>query len=168
MNISLVSPPVDALQGDVFLTFVYRDRPVPQGHLGTIDWYLDGMISRLTATQRFQGQWGEALLVAGGVKVRCDKILAVGVGDQATFSIANLPRAASCAVEILNNLKASRIVVELPAALGSLSQPAEVQRHVVSRLVKEFLERETTTLPEALLLLPSPPPTADVPPGSIS
>ena len=80
------APPLEDLEGDALALFQFSDVPAPRGHLGTVDWYLCGAVSRLQASGRFTALPGTAALLTSRDKFRVGRILVFGLGPRQGMS----------------------------------------------------------------------------------
>ena len=66
------------------ITFFEDERPL-KGQAGLADWRLCGAVSQLIIDRRIDGYVGEKILFPMSHRMKCDKILAIGLGQSNAF-----------------------------------------------------------------------------------
>jgi len=155
--------PLEELQGDALVLFHFSDLPVPRGHLGTVDWYLCGAVSRLRATGRFGAAAGTAALFTPQGKFRVERILVLGLGPRQAMTLQTLYGASYEAARRLADLGARTIHLELPYQAFPRRNPATIRRNFLEGFLAEY-RRRCGTEPDVRLLPPrglAPEPAAE-------
>jgi len=154
---------LEDLEGDALAFFQFSDVPSPRGHLGTVDWYLCGAVSRLQTSGRFSARRGSAALLTPGGKFRVDRILVLGLGPRKTMSLQDLYRSSYEAAGILANLRARTIHLDLPFQAFPRSNPTALRRNFLEGFLAEY-QRLRGAPPDVHILAPkslSPEPTPE-------
>lgn len=105
---------LDQSQSELLVLQVAEDERPPRGCLGLIDYRLGGRISDIIAEGRVRGTAGERFLFPGRPKLPFEKILLLGVGTRAEFSLARYDELLLLLLEQVAELGVRRAVVELP------------------------------------------------------
>jgi hypothetical protein len=80
LQVGFAAQPLERLRTDLVIVGVaVDDRPL-RGAAGRVDWRLCGQLSRLVASERFSGKWGEAALIGVAGGLRAPLVLALGLG----------------------------------------------------------------------------------------
>ena len=145
--------PLETLEGDALALFQFSDVPAPRGHLGTVDWYLCGAVSRLQASGRFSAASGTTALFTPRGKFRVERILVLGLGPRRGMSLQSLYRASYEAARRLAELRASVIHLDLPFQAFPRRNPASIQRGFLEGFLAEY-ERLRGQAPTVHVLSP--------------
>lgn len=132
------APPLEDLEGDALALFQFSDVPAPRGHLGTVDWYLCGAVSRLQASGRFSAGPGTAALFTPQGKFRVEQILVLGLGPRQGMSLQTLYRSSYDAARALAKLRASVIHLDLPYQAFPRRNPVTVRRNFLEGFLAEY------------------------------
>ncbi len=147
------APPLEELEGDALALFQFSDVPAPRGHLGTVDWYLCGAVSRLQASGRFPAVPGTAALFTPQGKFRVERILIFGLGPRQGMSLQNLYRASYDAARTLAKLRASVIHLDLPYQAFPRRHPLSIRKNFLEGFLAEY-ERLRGAAPSVHVLPP--------------
>jgi hypothetical protein len=156
------APPLEELEGDALALFQFSDVPAPRGHLGTVDWYLCGAVSRLQASGRFTGLLGTAALFTPQGKFRIERILVFGLGTRQAMSLQTLYRSSYDAARVLAKLGASVIHLDLPYQAFPRRNPVTIRKNFLEGFLAEYqrLRRAAPTVhvlpPRGLAPEPAP------------
>ena len=112
--LAAAASPLEELKGDALAFFQFSDVPAPRGHLGTVDWYLCGAVSRLQAHGRFTAAPGTTALFTPRGKFRVARIVVLGLGPRQSMSLQDLYRASYDAARVLAGLGARAVHLDLP------------------------------------------------------
>jgi hypothetical protein len=132
------APYLEDLEGDALALFQFSDVPAPRGHLGTVDWYLCGAVSRLQAWGRFSAAPGTAALFTPQGKFRVGRILVLGLGPRHGMSLQALYRASYDAARILAGLGARTVHLDLPYQAFPRRNPMAIRRNFLEGFVAEY------------------------------
>lgn len=78
------------------------------------DQQVDGAFGRATRSKEFTGRNGETLLLHGGSQALAERILLLGLGKEATFSLRSLRQVTSDAVTLLAGKQLGSFLLALP------------------------------------------------------
>jgi hypothetical protein len=129
MNLSFLAPDLgkwDQLDGAqvpdaLVLPFFNDERPL-RGAAGLCDWRLCGRLSRLLASGRVDGSWGETTLFPPGRRLPFPRLVLVGLGVGDAFDDRLAGEAARHILEVVERLGLSRYAVAPPGrSMGRLS-----------------------------------------------
>ncbi len=147
------APPLEELEGDALALFQFSDVPAPRGHLGTVDWYLCGAVSRLQASGRFTASPGTAALLTPQGKFRVERILVFGLGPRQGMSLQTLYRSSYDAAQTLAKLRASVIHLDLPYQAFPRRNPMTLRKNFLEGFLAEY-QRLRRTEPTVHVLPP--------------
>jgi hypothetical protein len=119
---------LEEIRSDVLVLFHPEDEPAPRGRLGRLDWILLGALSRLRARGKFTGERGTSALLSPNQKVKAERVLVMGVGRRADFSMTDFYRLSYETARTVLNLHCRRISLDLPFRLLP-HESAERLRH---------------------------------------
>jgi len=115
---------LDQLPGvDSLCLFVAEDERPLRGTAGYVDWRMCGKLSRILIDRFFTGASGDCLLVPSGGRIAMERIFAVGIGIQSTFSLDALSRAMAHSARILSGAQVRAVALEIPGS-GKVEGPA--------------------------------------------
>jgi hypothetical protein len=146
-------PFLEDLQGDVLALFQFSDIPSPRGHLGTVDWYLCGAVSRLQATGRFSARRGSSALLTPGGKFQVAQIVVLGLGPRRGMSLQDLYRCSYDAASVLAKLRSRSIHLDLPYQAFPRRNPLAIRRNFLEGFLAEY-QRLCATAPDVHILPP--------------
>ena len=147
------APFLEDLEGDVLALFQFSDVAAPRGHLGTVDWYLCGALSRLQASGRFLARPRSAVLLNPRGKFRVAQILVLGLGSRQGISLQDLYRSSYEAAHVLVKLQAHTIHLDLPYQAFPRRNPLVIRRNFLEGFLAEF-QRLQGARPEVHILPP--------------
>jgi hypothetical protein len=147
------APPLESLEGDALALFQFSDVPAPRGHLGAVDWYLCGAVSRLQASGRFTALPGTTALLTPQDKFRVERILVFGLGPRHGMSLQGLYRSSYDAARTLAKLRASVIHLDLPYQAFPRRNPMTLRRSFLEGFLAEY-QRLRGTAPTVHVLPP--------------
>ena len=79
-----------------------------------VDQQLDGALKRATKSKEFSGNKDEILLLHGGSKALAERILLVGLGKEADFSLRTLRQTSSRVAQLLSEKQLDNFLLALP------------------------------------------------------
>jgi len=80
MIVQIVDKPLVEIEGEVLVAYLYTtDRP-PHGTTGTVDWYMNGFVSRLIKAGKIKGGRDELVLLATQGRLAVPRVLLLGMG----------------------------------------------------------------------------------------
>jgi hypothetical protein len=147
------APFLEDLEGDALVLFHFSDLLAPRGHLGTVDWYLCGAVSRLLRSGRLAARPPGAALFTPRGKFRVGQILVLGLGPRRGMSQQDLYRASYEAAGILARLRAQTIHLDLPYPAFPRRNPLAIRRNFLEGFVAEY-RRLRGTSPNVHILPP--------------
>jgi leucyl aminopeptidase len=122
LNISIRTDEAAAARTPLLVLQHFEDDGEPMGSARAVDEALDGLLGRLMSRNDFRGKAGEAVVVfpedAGSP---AERILLVGIGKRADYSMQGLRRAVGTAVREAERLR----VDEMTLALGHVERKSE-------------------------------------------
>lgn len=149
--------PLEELAADVLLCFHYEDEPAPRGRLGWVDWILGSPVQRLWARGRFSGARGAAALIPSGGKLGAEKVLILGLGQKGGLRMTALYEMSYRAAEAVADLRADRILVDLPLRAFPDLPPARVRKAFLEGFAAELARRLGPAQPTIAVLPPNAP-----------
>lgn len=114
LEINVLSESIDSLTSDVLtLGFFSNERP-PRGYCGFADWRLNGVISRLMAKGKIGGAFLEKVLIQPGMRIPCEKVLLIGMGDACELTYEKLYSAGQNISKTLKAIRSDDLVFDIP------------------------------------------------------
>jgi len=115
MKISIESElPCDQVSTDLLAIGVFfENAPITQGHIGMLDWRLNGFLSKIILKTQFKRQWMEQALIPCPYRLRAKSVLLLGLGERQEFSTS---RQAQYLIEVLKaskKLKLSHVCLSI-------------------------------------------------------
>lgn len=154
MEIRETSDLLQEVPAEVLVLFHLADEPSPRGRLGRVDWILGSAISRLRARGKFAGERGTSALLSPNGKIKAERILVLGLGNQADLSMPALYRLSYQAAHTILNLRCVVILLDLPFRAFPLSPPDRIRRAFLEGFQAE-LKRGRPDAPYRITLLPA-------------
>ncbi|MCC6648785.1 MAG: leucyl aminopeptidase [Polyangiaceae bacterium] len=117
MEVSCVPPDLRQLDGrdaELLVCGVFSDERPLHGVAGLAGWRLAGMIDRLLESGFYGGAEGDALLLPGKPRLCAEKLVLIGLGARAGFSLARAERAIERLVAVARDLDVRSMIVEVP------------------------------------------------------
>ncbi|MCL4235930.1 MAG: hypothetical protein KJ042_15575 [Deltaproteobacteria bacterium] len=111
-NIEVVQVEVDA----VVVSFFHDERPL-KGHMGLADWRLCGMLSRFILDGRIDGGLGEKILFPMNHRMKCRRVLAIGLGAKTEFDDRSFATSCRLIADTLFRLQIAEFALSLPGAI---------------------------------------------------
>lgn len=93
--------------------------------LRALDSQLDGAYSRALKSKEFSGRKNELLLLHAGTELAAERVLLVGLGKEAEFTLAQTRQAVSVAAKLLKEKQVARFTLALPSLPVKKSTLAE-------------------------------------------
>jgi hypothetical protein len=117
MKIRAVSTDVTQIETDTLVVSFFRDERPLKGHTGLADWRLCGLLSGYILQQRIDGQLGEQILFPMNHRMRCRKVLAMGLGMKEQYSDVTFTDICRRVSDALFKLQVSDFALSLPGAI---------------------------------------------------
>jgi hypothetical protein len=147
--------PVEDVPAEVLVLFHVEDEPAPRGRLGRIDWILLGAVSRLRARGKFAGEHGITVLLCPERKLKADRVLVMGLGRSAEFSMTAFYRLSYQAARNVLDLGCTAIALDLPYRIFPREPPERIRRAFLEGFTAE-LQRERPGIEFSVTTLPPP------------
>jgi hypothetical protein len=129
---------LEEIRTDVLVFFHPEDEPAPRGRLGRLDWILLGALSRLRARGKFTGERGTSALLSPNQKVKAERVLVMGLGRRADFSITAFYRLSYETARTVLDLHCSRISLDLPFRLFPHESPEKLRHAFLEGFAAEL------------------------------
>jgi leucyl aminopeptidase len=113
LKFSLCSDAPHAFRGDAVVVGVFDGGEQPEA-TRALDAALNGALSRLIESGDVSGKAGRTALLHGLSGMAAPRLLSVGLGKAADFSVAAFVKAASESAKVLNSAAAARVLSTLP------------------------------------------------------
>jgi hypothetical protein len=157
MDIPTTDERLEDIRTEVLVLFDPKDEPAPRGRLGRLDWILLSPVSRLRARGKFTGERDSSVLLRPHHKVKAERVLVVGVGERAEFSLTALYRLSYQTAKTILDLHCTRIALDLPFRLFPKEPPEKIRR----AFLEGFLAELTRGRPEVEFAVATLSPAAD-------
>ena len=155
MDIPVADERLEDIRTEVLVLFHPQDEPAPRGRLGRLDWILLSPVSRLRARGKFTGARDSSVLLRPLHKVKAERVLVVGLGERADFSMTAFYRLSYWTAQTVLDLRCTKIALDLPFRLFPKEPPEKVRRAFLEGFLAELkrgrpdVEFSVTTLPMA-------------------
>ncbi|OPL13340.1 MAG: hypothetical protein AVO39_03465 [delta proteobacterium MLS_D] len=117
MKINLTPTPVQELWQEGLALGLFSDERPPRGYTGTVDWRLNGMISRSMVSGHITGEEGETVLLAPDRRAFPSlKVLIVGLGSVEDVAPHTLYQAGTTIVNSFTAAGCSEFAASVPGA----------------------------------------------------
>jgi leucyl aminopeptidase len=126
--------------GDAVVVPVWADIRPLRGAAGLIDWRLCGRLSQMIRDGRVAGSPNEKLLLTSS-RVPWKRILAVGLGETASFSEESYRETIVCILKALHGIGASTAAIALPGRDMDRISAEHAMREFVSALASSQQEK---------------------------
>jgi len=145
LQAGFAAQPLERLRTDLVIVGVALDDRPLRGAAGRVDWRLCGQLSRLVASERFCGKWGEAALIGVAGGSRAPLVLALGLGSRIRLGDLAWEALGEDSVERALALGAESIALGLPDPDGA---PVEIEAELDALLaLLSGAARATRALP---------------------
>jgi leucyl aminopeptidase len=147
--------PTDAL-ADVLVLGRYAAPTRPAAELGALDKKLDGLLSTVLGTEKFEGKAGQVAHVYTGGRIPAARVMVVGLGPKKSGDAEILRRATATAARRARDLGATSIAVFMPA--DGLPARARAQAIVEGGILgtyrfDKYLKEKSSKVLESLAVL---------------
>ena len=129
---------LEEIRSDVLVLFHPEDEPAPRGRLGRLDWILLGALSRLRARGKFTGERGTSALLSPNQKLRAERVLVMGLGRRADFSMTAFYRLSYETARTVLDLRCSQISLDLPFRLFPHEAPDKLRHAFLEGFAAEL------------------------------
>lgn len=134
IHLKITSDNLDDVQNDLGLVLTYQDVRPLKGQAGLLDWRLNGSLSELILQDRFQGNWGEALLMPARGRVGVKELMILGMGPMGSVRDQNIPNYVSLILEKLLRKKNRSFCLSLSDLVQGMFEWRNTVRLFVSML----------------------------------
>ena len=132
MNIIVKHSSPDAVASDLLAIGLFEGQSVKEAGYGTLDAALGGLIEQVITAGDFEGKTLKArLLYTHGDAIATRRILLVGLGKQAEFTLAVARQAAGVAAQTLADLKLRRLATVVHGLTAAGVAPASAAQTIV-------------------------------------
>jgi hypothetical protein len=150
MELRFVAPDLRKLDdagSEVLACGLFADERPPRGLAGLIDWRLAGQLSSLMMDGFVTGLPGEVVMIPLRPKLRFDKGLMFGLGQQSDFDEGGFRASVQQMLKVMEGLCSRSAVVELPGRHARTIQ-AELATSILLELAGGRAEHDVWTLVE--------------------
>jgi len=109
INIRVVHRQVTEISSELLLGLIFEESRPPKKTLGEIDWFLNGLISRMVINGQLHLGYGKLNLIASQLKIVAPKVLLVGMGSRKDFKIEMLKESFSNLSSAISDLKVNNV-----------------------------------------------------------
>ena len=134
MHLRFTSRPFDKVPARCAVVTLFSDVRPLMGNGALLDWRMNGRLSRLLKSSRFEGQPGELLLMPSEGRIRAEKILAVGLGTRGSFVGTRLSDLIPLLLDVLSHSKTSDFLLSLSDIIDDRFEWRNGVRLLVSKL----------------------------------
>lgn len=134
IHLKLSSEPLDIVESDLALVLAYEDERPLKGQTGLIDWRLNGKVSKLILDKRFDGKFGDALLMPSEGRAHANELVVLGLGHKSQLDEARTPRVIQYIIETLLKKKARSFALSLSDLVSDKFEWRNTVRTFISAL----------------------------------
>ncbi len=134
LNIQFTSRPADKLKSQCAVATVFSDCRPLKGTAALFDWRLNGRLSRVIEKKRFEGKFGECLLVPSEGRIKSQEILLIGLGDESRFEESQVASLIHFLLETVSQKRVSDFLVSFTDFIGDRFEWRNSIRLLVSKL----------------------------------
>ncbi len=138
MEVLVDSRDVGEVPCDLLGIWCFSDVRPLRGAAGTLDWKLDGSLSRLVRGGCITGDWGEKVLLWPAEGIDAGGILLVGLGEQGLFDTERIRQAARLMMEAASRLRVQGLCLSLPGEGLEGFDAVKVAEHFLEGLVQIY------------------------------
>jgi leucyl aminopeptidase len=150
MRISLAHQPIQSVAADALIVNLFEGVKSPGGATGAVDQAIGGAISRMLALGDFRGKLNEVAVVYPADGVSAPRVLVVGLGPSAEFTVDRARHASGAAVRRARDLGARRVAtITHGAGVGGLQTQDAAQAVAEGALLGAYQFREHKARPDA-------------------
>ncbi|MBI2339419.1 MAG: hypothetical protein HYU99_03480 [Deltaproteobacteria bacterium] len=147
LHIKFTSKPFDKIETRCAAMTVYSDFRPLKGVSSLVDWRLNGRLSQVLKTNRFQGNFGECLLMPAERRIRAQTILVMGLGPRGVFNESHVGATTQLLLEKMAQKKIGDFLVSYSDFIADRFEWRNGVRLLVSKL-HDFSEIGAVTLCE--------------------
>ncbi len=117
MQLQFTNTSVDRIDCDLLILGCCEEERPLRGAAGLTDWRLHGLLSKTILKHRFAATCDEKLLLPGGHRLGCKRILLIGLGNQLQVDVTRVQAFGKAAVVNALSLQAKSCAVYYPDIL---------------------------------------------------
>ncbi len=114
MIVQILEQPIQNVEGDAVILHLVENARPPKGATGTVDWYLNGFISRLIRDGHVRKYRDEMILIATQRRIRVPRLFLLGVGESGRFDPGRLASQWYKASQTICHMKLYQLVTAIP------------------------------------------------------
>lgn len=139
MTIELVQKDLLSVPCDLLVVNLFQGVVRPGGATGAVDKSMNGAISRLIEQDKFEGKFGQTLVMPTLGMIKAKRIIVIGLGEKRSFSADSVRRIGGCIVKHATQYKASSVVTILHGAgIGELDPKTSAQALTEGALLSAY------------------------------
>jgi len=139
MNIELVQKDLLSVPCDLLVVHLFQGVTRPGGATGAVDKILSGAISRLIEQDKFEGKFGQSLVLPTLGMIKAKRVVVMGLGDKRAFAADSVRRIGGCIVKLATQYKAANVVTILHGAgIGGLDPKTSGQALAEGTLLSAY------------------------------
>lgn len=139
MKLRGTSQEIDQIQTDALVLSFFEDERPLKGSTGLTDWYMCGRLSKLIMSDFISGRFGEPLLMPAKRGMPFSKVLVMGLGKQAEFSVERFEYVIRQVCETLIKMNVNQFSLALPGVETSALDPAEAAE-ILGKVIPECFQ----------------------------
>ncbi|MCB1153261.1 hypothetical protein KDL45_06390, partial [bacterium] len=124
MRIRAANTNVEEVETDTVVVSFFEDERPLKGHTGMADWRLCGTLSKFIMEGRIDGHLGEKILFPMNHRMRCRKIVAMGLGASKDFNDQAFTGVCRNTADAVYNLGVPEFSLALPGSILEGFDPA--------------------------------------------
>ena len=150
MRITLAHQSIQSVAADALIVNLFEGVKSPGGATGAVDQAIGGAISRMLALGDFRGRLNDVTVIYPAAGVAAPRVLVVGLGPAAEFTLDHARQAAGAAARKARDLGAKRVATIVHGAgIGGMDPQAAAQATTEGALLGAYQFREHKANPDA-------------------
>ncbi len=151
MKLSFTSQDIDKIDTELLVLMCYENDVPFKEMLGTLDWRINGRLSRSVKEKHFRGKAKELLLIPSEKRLKAAEVIVLGLGKKEDFSQEHISQVLDYFLHTIENKKMEQVCFSLNQLLPSNFEWRNAVRLLLSKLVdchsvKEVVLREPIEL----------------------
>lgn len=134
LTISFTNRAFDKLDSDCSVVTVFSDQRPLLGQSSLLDWRVNGRLSRLIQSQRFEGDFEDVLLLPSEGRVKSNDILLIGLGPKTAFETSRISSLIEKLLKTLDQMKVKDFTICLSDLIEDPFEWRNSLRLLVSKL----------------------------------
>jgi hypothetical protein len=142
MKLTLTTQPIDKVEAETIILMHYSGDVPFQGMAGLVDWRLNGRLSRVVQSGRFDGRAKDLLLMPAEGRFQAQEVIFLGMGGKESFGDIHIPQVVDYLIEVIAKKRTAQVCFSLNQMLSFPFEWRNVVRLLVAKLLNERALKE--------------------------